>query len=438
MGAVSSAFDQKRFRFYSDDGTEGSSTAFAAEDTNISLNVYNDASILLRVQLQEQGVGSGASTDDFQLQVSKNGAAYANVTTASSNVKAFNSAFLTDAGITTARLTAGTGSFVAGKISEDGLLDNHAITASNYTEFVYTLTVISADVAATNTLDFKVLVNSGALNAYTVIPRITVTKTAPAASTTNVLLGFAEIPLASSTTTVSLTASTTYPLVNLFGGSRFDIFKVATATSGDCLLTFDLGASTTKSANFIYFAKANLLKYDDVGTITVKAHTANNYGAATTITTLSSFGSTTLQGPHEEDYVSIFAESAAYRYWFVNYNASAASNFAHSKMFLGKLFDPGMDPTPNIEITRVREIGGRRKALYTFRLHWDGLTYAKAKTMHETFSRTRRYNPVILVTQSYHEPLHSHRVIIGRVTEFSSPPVATDYNSVSMTVEEMY
>lgn len=437
---VVTGYDQKRFRFYNDDGSEAANTAIAAEDTNISPNVYSDANVVLRIQIQESGGTGGASTDDWRLQYSKNSGAYTDVTGSSSNVKGFNSSNLTDGGATTNRLTAGTGSFVAGLVSEDGLADNLDITASNYSELLYTLTLISADVVATDTLDFRVLQNGGVLSTYTIYPRVTITKTAPPPSTTtNVLIGYCEIPLAASSTTFSTTPSTTYPLKNLFGGSRFDIFKVATPASGDHLMTIDLGASTTKTANFVYFSKANLLQGDDVGTITIKAHSANNYAAATTVTTISSFGSATLVGPHAEDYIVTFTETSAYRYWFVNYNGSAATDVSHAYMFLGKLFDPGVDPTyDTLEITRKRPTGSRRKALYTFKLQWKGLTYAKTKTMLDTFARTRRHNPIILVTQSYHEILHSHKVIIGRITDFTSPPTVTDYNSVSMTVEEMY
>lgn len=435
---VVTGYDQKRFRFYNDDGSEAANTAIAAEDTNISPNVYSDANVVLRILIQESGGIGGASTDDWRLQYSKNSGAYTDVTGSSSNVKGFNSSNLTDGGATTNRLTAGTGSFVAGLISEDGLADNLDITANNYSELVYTLTVIAADVVATDTLDFRVLQNAGVLSTYTIYPRITVTVTAPAVTGSNLLIGHAEIPLAADSVTFSSAADTGWPIANLFGGSRFDMFRVATAASGDHLLTIDLGSGVTATADFLYFSKANLLQNDDVGTITLKAHSANNYAAATTITTISSFGSATLRGPHSEDYITTFTETAAYRYWFVNYNASAVSQVPHSKVFLGKLFDPGVDPTPDMVITRKRNTGSRRKAIYTFKLKWDGLTYAKTKTMLDTYARTRRYNMIILVTQSYHELLHDHRVIIGRITSFTSPPTVTDYNAVSMTVEEMY
>jgi hypothetical protein len=175
MPLVSATFSLDSYRFY-EDGTEAGSVAIAAQDTDITRTVISNSNVLLRIRAQETNGGSGAATDDWQLQVSKNGGAYADVTGASTNVKALNSANLTDGNATTNRLGAGTGSFVAGKISEDGLVDDLQVTASNYTELLYALTVVAADVANGDTLDFRVLLN-GSTFASTFTPTITVDKT---------------------------------------------------------------------------------------------------------------------------------------------------------------------------------------------------------------------------------------------------------------------
>lgn len=177
------AVTQRAYRFY-EDGTEDGSVAIAAEDTNIS-RAAHAPNLLLRVGLQESGAGSvsGATTDDYQLQVSKNGAAYANVTAASSNVKGFASASLADAGTTTNRLSAGSGSFVAGEISEVGLVTDRQLTANNHTEMLYALSLVPGDLAIGNTLDFRVLLN-GATITYSVTPRITITASQIAGTST--------------------------------------------------------------------------------------------------------------------------------------------------------------------------------------------------------------------------------------------------------------
>jgi hypothetical protein len=178
-------FTQRAFRFY-EDGSESGSTAVDTQDTNISRLTDSDSNLGLRLSIQETANSGGATTDDWQLQYSKNSGAYTDVTTSSSNVKGYNSGSLTDAGATTNRASSditdpGTGSFAAGLISEDGLADNHQLTAANYTEHLFSLTVVAADTAAGDTLDFRLLYNGASTYfTYTVTPRVTVTKTGPA------------------------------------------------------------------------------------------------------------------------------------------------------------------------------------------------------------------------------------------------------------------
>ena len=165
-------FAQNAFGFYKD-GNETTSEIIGSQDTNIFQNIPANINLQLRLRIQETNGQAGATTDDWQVQYSKNGGAYTNITTSSSNVKGFDSTYLTDENATTQRLTNGSGSFVAGEISEDGLVDDHQITASNFTEYLYSLTLIKSDLSDGNTLDFRVLLNGGAIT-YNITPRTTV------------------------------------------------------------------------------------------------------------------------------------------------------------------------------------------------------------------------------------------------------------------------
>lgn len=176
-GTNAFAVTQRAYRFY-EDGTETGATAIAAESTNLTRHINNvrpGAVLVLRIGLQESGSGSiaGATTDDYQLQVSKNGGAYASITASSSNVRGYPSNQLTDAAVTTQRLTSGTGAFVAGEISLVGLVTDRQLTADNFTEMLYALQIVHVDVADADTLDFRTLLN-GATMTYSVTPRITV------------------------------------------------------------------------------------------------------------------------------------------------------------------------------------------------------------------------------------------------------------------------
>lgn len=169
-------FNQQAYRFYNDDGSETTNTASVAQNTSNTVHASVDLNICLRLRIAEtSGLGSGAATDDFKIQYRNNGGTWTDVTTSSSVIKAFNSTNLTDGGATTNRLTGGTGSFLAGKISEDGQVDDVQITANNYTELLYTLTYVSADLSNGDVLEFRVLIN-GTTIVYDVTPTTNITK----------------------------------------------------------------------------------------------------------------------------------------------------------------------------------------------------------------------------------------------------------------------
>lgn len=168
----------RAYRWY-EDGTETGAAAIAAQDTAITRLVTSNSPVVLRYGVQESGSAStsGASTDDYQLQYSKNGGAFTSVTGATTNVQGFTSSSLTDAATTTSRLSAGTGAFVAGRISEtDGLLTDWLLTANNYSDLLYAIQIIAADTAEGDVFTFRVLRNGAVFNTYSVTPSLTVTK----------------------------------------------------------------------------------------------------------------------------------------------------------------------------------------------------------------------------------------------------------------------
>lgn len=180
----SAAIIQSAYRFYAD-GTETGSAALAAENTAYAWNSgTGDLNLGLRVKMQAYTSFSvGAATDDYVLQYEENASGTWIPISAGSKVVAFNSTNLTEGAATTARLTAGTGSFVAGKVAEDGLVDDLQVTASNYTELLYSITLKSA-VATTGTLRFRVLHNDSlTYSGSTVTPTITVTAPNPKVGT---------------------------------------------------------------------------------------------------------------------------------------------------------------------------------------------------------------------------------------------------------------
>ena len=94
---------------------------------------------------------------------------------ATSAVAPYDSTNLTEGAATTNRLTGGTGSFVAGKVSEDGVVDNVGWSANNYTELLYSVKLVAAQLVGGDILRFRVLRNGATTGlTYTAMPRVNV------------------------------------------------------------------------------------------------------------------------------------------------------------------------------------------------------------------------------------------------------------------------
>lgn len=170
------AIEQEAFRFYGD-GTESGSTPLAVQGTDI--DKVPSETFQLRVRMNESG-GEAGGGSLFQLQVEKNATGgFVDVTGASSNVQAVAGG-MTDDEVTTERLTGGATSFVQGRVDEADGNTTTAVdtTANNFTEIVYSLTIVDGDVANADTLDFQLLDDMDGNVTYTVVPRVTVQKAA--------------------------------------------------------------------------------------------------------------------------------------------------------------------------------------------------------------------------------------------------------------------
>jgi hypothetical protein len=168
-------FNQTDFRFRNDDGSHTAATWKAAANTNISVNVAG-GNVQLRVRLAAREDGTTSATFAANLFMSKNGGAYAQVGSASANVKAVDSANLTDNSTTTQQISSAT--YVSGRVDDvDGTTTATASIAQNSgTEFEFMIELISADLDHNDTLDFRLYRSAAALTTYTQTARITIVK----------------------------------------------------------------------------------------------------------------------------------------------------------------------------------------------------------------------------------------------------------------------
>ena len=168
---------QAAYRFY-DQGTESGSVALQPQDTAHTGNLTSgDGLGQLRIRVQSTTAVAIPFTDDWQLQYERNtSGTWVNVTDATSHVRGYNDPSLTDAAATTSRLTGGTGTFVTGKISEFGLVnDIGGWSGNNYTELLYSLQFVAANLNDGDTLRFRVLRNGSTFGlTYTQTPLVTI------------------------------------------------------------------------------------------------------------------------------------------------------------------------------------------------------------------------------------------------------------------------
>jgi hypothetical protein len=174
--------DADAHRFYGD-GTESGSTALAAENADHTITVDTNQQVQVRWRVQEIGAGTlaGATTDDYDIEFQINGGGWTVPTGATTGVQVDTGSALTDGGATTQRLANGSGSFFAGE-QESG---NAEVTdfqhqADNWTEHVYAVLLIAADLNDGDTVDFRMTLNGGNAGMdNTATPTLTIDKTPP-------------------------------------------------------------------------------------------------------------------------------------------------------------------------------------------------------------------------------------------------------------------
>jgi hypothetical protein len=95
---------------------------------------------------------------------------YHRITTYMPYLVPYDSASLTDGAATSNRLGAGSGTFVAGKVSEDGLVDDVGIASNSYTELLYSILLKSVDLNDGDVLRFRI-VRTGTTEAFVGYPQ---------------------------------------------------------------------------------------------------------------------------------------------------------------------------------------------------------------------------------------------------------------------------
>ncbi len=221
--------EQDSFRFRNDDGSESAATWKAAVNTDVTITVSGNTAFRIRFLVQETA-GNASVNFKPQLQRQLNAGGFVDVTGTSGVIRAVDSANLTDGEDTTQQIGAGT--FIT---NNDGVDEVNGVAGSAKTDFVgndetefeYSVEIVDADVADSDTVDLRI--SDANIDSYAVadgtitVSKVSVTQQTIAATA----VGY--VALSTVITFVKGIAATAAGVVALTRGVSF--LKTITATT---------------------------------------------------------------------------------------------------------------------------------------------------------------------------------------------------------------
>lgn len=170
------AVTQGQYRFGIDESTEAGHGWYAAQNANPAFGAIPlDTTFLLRFLCQCDA--TALSNADFEFQYRKNGGAWTQISTSSTDVRAVTPTCWANAANTTNRLTGGTGTFEASSqgCTADGISGGTAfdIVSNGFGETECAMQLRSADLVAGDFIEFRLTRDGGTLmDTYSVAPAL--------------------------------------------------------------------------------------------------------------------------------------------------------------------------------------------------------------------------------------------------------------------------
>jgi hypothetical protein len=183
VGEPDPVYDQIAFRARNDDGSESAATWKAAQ--NVDWEQGTDVNFRIRIEVQLSSVGAANDVNDwtFQWQYRHNAGTWTNITAAGGVPCSFvESSHVVDDTATTDQLTAGTGTFKAGKFREgEGTSASGFIERGGHTEHEMCFMLYGADTVPGDTFEFRLVRQLGGtvFDTYTDIPQCTIPSEGP-------------------------------------------------------------------------------------------------------------------------------------------------------------------------------------------------------------------------------------------------------------------
>lgn len=250
---------------------------------------------------------------------------------------------------------------------------------------------------------------------------------------TNLLIGYPDIPFKATVYTEPATASG-YSAKSIVAGSRGTTWKGASAVTS-ITWEWDLGSGNERAPDYFYFARLDL-----IGRRNTAIRTALFYGSASSSFTspsskIVSYGNGSLNGPDGRDLVSIPTPySSTYRYWRCRINCTSQVPEL-SKIYFGTALDLGKDPR-RCEKSRRRWYPQNRNPGYRYIIEWLGVSNANIQTFNNDIARYPE-NYIILFTRDYHDVLDEHQVIPFMIEDYQITADNVDSNTLRLVLDEV-
>ena len=173
-----SEWDQRHFRWYSDDGAINAATALAAEDVDLTTQLALNTNARLRLQIANTVAGNDRASGVIQLQARLRTASFTsewfNVNSTSPCVRP-SAGTPADGAVCTRLLTQVNAGFAnAGYDEVDGAAATTVLTAGFDYECEFCIKFLKGHLANGDIVDFRLLQGGTTLNAYTETPSFTV------------------------------------------------------------------------------------------------------------------------------------------------------------------------------------------------------------------------------------------------------------------------
>jgi hypothetical protein len=236
------------------------------------------------------------------------------------------------------------------------------------------------------------------------------------------------------------TFETNLPVKNLLSGARSRLGRLSTATTSYTITT-DTGGAATRAVDFLWIARANILKAQGCTRIKLAGGTSGDIcGLDTT------FGATTLYGRESEDLIltSELANStlgtlpnstsnSTYILTIGRSGVDPSIKWCFSKFMFGAWFDFGRDPE-TIQIFEQSAYNARSN-YNVFKFIWRGI----AESVKDSAVASIIFNRpkgCILYTKDYHMPLLGRRVVHAMLDDYVTRYETEGFYTIELTFKE--